>query len=138
MRTIIAIIATVALAGCGAKNLQQGGATPFGANRLADALSGRAPGAPVACLPAGRTWQSERGDGNMIAYRRGSQIYVSTFEGSGCSRVGRLGYALVTRARGPGMCRGDIAWVMHTGTREIVGSCVLGPFIPYNALRSWH
>lgn len=137
MRTIIAIIVTAALAGCGPKSLQQAGTAPFGANRLADTLSGRAAGSPVACLPAGGTWQSERGEGNAIAYRRGSQIYLGTFEGSGCSRYGRLGYALVTKVRGPGICRGDIAWIMHTGTREIVGSCVIGPFVPYHLVSKW-
>ena len=83
-------------------------------------------------------WSSEPLDNGAMAFRRGSQIYVSTFEGGGCDRVGSLGYALVTRPRGGSMCSGDFAKVMDTSTGMIVGSCSLGSFVPYSKMRRSH
>ncbi len=137
MRTMVPIILTATLAACSpTANLQQAGTAPMGTNRLADMLSGRAAGSAVSCLPAGRQWETASVDG-AITFRRGSQLYVGTFEGGGCRWYGRPGYALVTRHRGPGLCRGDIAWIMHSSTGEIVGSCMVGPFVPYSAVSKW-
>ena len=136
-RTIIIIVAA-ALAGCGAKSLHQSGTTPFNGRALADTLSGRGAGLPMNCLPAGRRWTSHTLDGGGIAYRSGGQIYVGTFQGgSDCSRVGRVGYTLITRPLAGGLCAGDIADVMDTSTRMIVGHCTYGPFMPYGLGQKW-
>jgi hypothetical protein len=116
--------------------LQQAGTGPFSGNRLANTLSGNAPGSPVSCLPSTHSWTSENLGGGSIAYRSGSRVYIGTFEG-GCSRHGRMGYTMVTRARGMGMCQGDIAHIVDTSTGMTVGSCVVGPFIPYDLGRKW-
>lgn len=138
MRRMILVIITAALAGCGPTSLQQSGTTPFSGSRLADTLSGRGVGLPMTCLPAGRRWTSHSLDDGGIAYRSGRQTFVGTLQGgSDCSKVGRVGYTLVTRARGGGMCAGDIAQVMDTSTRMIVAHCVYGPFIPYELGHKW-
>jgi hypothetical protein len=130
-------LAAAALAGCGFNSLQQPGANPLGAHSVADTLAGRAPGSPVSCLPSGSLWRSEVRE-HSLAFRSGNQIYVSTFEGD-CP-LGRLdlGYTLVTQQRGTGMCSGDIAKIMDPSTGQIAGICVVGPFVPYSALRNWH
>lgn len=133
MRMTVAIICAAALAACGPRTLQQTGTGSLGANRLADALAGRAAGTPRTCLPAGPMWTSESLRDGTIAFRRGNQFYLSTFQG-GCSQLGRPGYALVTTVRGPGMCSGDIARIMDTSTGMVVGHCVLGPFVPYRPM----
>lgn len=136
MRSIIVTILTAALAGCGPMGLQQAETTRFSGNRLANTLAGRAAGLPLTCLPASRQWSSETLDGGGIAYRSGRQIYVGTFEG-GCSQYGQPGYVLVTKVRGStGMCQGDIARIMNS-SGMIVGSCVVGPFIPYGLGSKW-
>jgi hypothetical protein len=137
MRTILVTIVAAALAGCGPMGLQQVGSTPFSGNRLADTLSGKGAGMPLSCLPAGRHWQSQSLDGGGIAYRSGRQAYVQTFEG-GCSQYDQPGTVLVTKVRGNGgMCQGDFAQIIDTSSGMNVGTCVIGPFIPYELGRKF-
>ena len=138
MRTTIVTILAAVLAGCGGPmGLHQAGTTTIGGKRLADALTGRAAGSPLSCLPSGRHWTNQASVDGGIAFTSGRQTYVATF-GHGCRQLGRPGTALVTRSRGRGMCQGDIAPIVDTSTGITVGSCVIGPFIPYNLGRKWH
>ena len=137
MRAIIFTIVAAALAGCGPSSLHQTGTSPMGGTRLADALAGRAAGSPLSCLPIVQGWRAEPVEGSALAFRSGSRRYVSSFRG-GCPQAGRHGYAVVTTDRGHGLCSGDHAKVVDTSTGMIVDQCIVGPFIPYEALGKWN
>ena len=139
MRRSIPILLAIALAGCGAlapHGLQNSGTTSIGSNRIVDTLTGRGAGSPVACIGSGLSLNTASAGEGTLAFRRGGQTYVSSFEGS-CSAANRPGYVLVTEDRGRGLCQGDIVRFVDTSTGMVAGSCVMGPFVPISALRRW-
>lgn len=96
-------------------------------------IAGKAAGAPVSCVR--RSADMVVIDDNLVAYRAGSKVYVNEFRGGSCNRLGSGFYALVTRSSGGGLCSGDIAQVMDLSTGTTLGSCALGDFVPYAAVR---
>lgn len=98
----------------------------------AQLLEGKVAGPTTSCLPSYNANDMRVIDDNTVVFRRsGNQVYVAHLEG-GCPNLGRGGYAMVTRqVGGMGLCRGDIAQVVDTGTGMSVGSCVIGGFTPY-------
>ena len=131
MRGMSLLLMTAALAGCSATT-----AEPRTAEQQAHfdkLVSGKVAGPPVNCLPSYRSRDNMVIiDDNTLVFRDGSRrAYVNNLQG-GCSNLGRGHYALVTRQfGGSGMCRGDIAEVADLVSGTVVGSCVLGDFVPY-------
>jgi hypothetical protein len=94
-------------------------------------LAGRVAGPPVTCIPRYPSQETDVISENTLAIKQGAVVYVSQFRGD-CNRAGEPGYALVFRSTTmSGPCENDIAQVVDTGGRFPVGSCVLGPFVPY-------
>lgn len=89
-------------------------------------------GPPVSCLPSWNTNDMSIIDGRTIAFRVGTGTVNVVNLGDGCGMMGVGGYALKTNSfGGQGLCAGDIAQVVDTMNRTTVGSCVIGPIIPY-------
>jgi hypothetical protein len=95
-------------------------------------IAGKVAGAPISCLPSYRANDMVKIDDQTIAFRDGrSRVYVAHMRGS-CTNLTSSPYALVTRSfTSFGLCNGDIARVVDTGSHVTVGSCAFGDFIPY-------
>jgi hypothetical protein len=106
--------------------------TPQAEAHLQQLLTGRVPGPPVSCLPDYRSNDMVVIDDSTVLFRDGRTVYRNDFQGGACNHLCSAFYALLTRRfGGVGLCRGDIAQVIDTGTGMTVGSCVVGDFIPY-------
>lgn len=89
-------------------------------------------GPPVSCLPSWNANDMSIIDGQTIAFRVGTGTVNVVTLGDGCSQLGIGTYALKTNSfGGTGLCTGDIAQVVDTINRMTVGSCVIGPIVPY-------
>lgn len=88
-------------------------------------------GPPVSCLPTWNTNDMSIIDGQTIAFRQGTGLVNVVTLGPGCEALSVGGYALQTRQFGQGLCSGDIAQVVDTLNRVTMGSCVIGPIVPY-------
>jgi hypothetical protein len=99
-------------------------------------IAGKVAGPPQHCLPSFNQNDMTVIDESTIAYRQGSsRVYVNHLK-QGCPGLGNASTALVTRSiSSSDTCRGDIARVLDTSSRMIVGSCVFGDFIPYTKPR---
>jgi hypothetical protein len=138
MRTITVTILAVALMGCGGPgvtSLQHATSTPMGGNRIANALTGMAPGSPRSCLPTGR-WTTETLGGGALAFRDGSQLFIGSFVG-GCPQSEQPGVVLVSKGMGPSACEGDFVQAVDASSGQTYGHCVMGPFIPYQLGRKF-
>lgn len=95
-------------------------------------IDGKVAGQPTNCLPSYNADDMRVIDDNTLVFRQsGNRVYVANLQG-GCPYLGRGGYAMVTRQVGTGgLCRGDIAQVVDTGSGISVASCVFGDFTPY-------
>jgi hypothetical protein len=134
MRTLItaALLAT-SLAGCTASNAEQGQRSLKSQQTLDRYLAGRVAGKPQSCLPYFRSDDMIVVDEHTILFRDGPNRVWRNDPLGGCSSLGRPGTALVTRSvGGTGLCRGEIANVVDTANRFVVGSCSLGDFVPYS------
>lgn len=101
---------------------------------LARLLAGKTAGAPISCLPSYNSNDMQVIDGRNVAFRLGSQRVFIMHLSPGCGLLGSGNYALFTQQFGGlGMCRGDIARVLDTTTRNIVGSCGIEQIVPYSA-----
>ena len=104
------------------------------AGKLAKALAGRAPGAPVSCIGNSRGSDMQVIDDNTILFREGGTVYVQKPSG-GCHGLGN-GYTLVTRMAGTNrLCRGQIGEVVYRVSGFTYSSCVFGDFVPYRKAR---
>lgn len=111
--------------------------TPQAEAHLQQLLSGRIPAPPLACLADYRSNDMVVIDDSTVLFRDGRTVYRNDFQGGTCNHLGSGFYALLTRrVGGIGLCRGDIAEVIDTGTGMTVGSCVIGDFVPYTKPRS--
>lgn len=134
MRSVYLLLLTVALGACSTG--PQPGRSAQAQAHLQMLLAGKSPGKPVACLPQYRANDMVVIDDNTVAYHSGRTVFVNNIQGGACSQLGGGFYALVTKSiGGAGLCRGDIARVLDTSNGSIVGSCVLGDFVPYTAPR---
>ena len=101
------------------------------------ALQGKAPEAPISCLPHYNSGDMKTIDDSTILFRQGSSRAWVAHMQTPCTGLDTGHYALVTRQYGGmGMCRGDIAEVVDTLNRFPMGSCVFGDFVPYVRARS--
>ena len=95
-------------------------------------IEGKVAGPTASCLSPFNSNDMRVIDDNTVVFRQSaSRVYVAHLQG-GCPYLGRGGYAMVTRqVGGNGLCRGDIASVVDTGSGMSVGSCVFSGFTPY-------
>ena len=95
-------------------------------------IDGKVAGQTANCLPPYNAGDMRVIDDNTVVFRQSaSRVYVANLQG-GCPYLGRGGYAMVTRqVGGSGLCRGDIAQVVDTGSGMSVASCVFDGFTPY-------
>nr|WP_294171034.1 hypothetical protein [uncultured Sphingomonas sp.] len=137
MRALItAAIVTATLTGCAVSNTQQGQRSLRAQQTLDRYLVGKAAGTPRSCLPSYRSQDMIVVDDQTILFRDGSNRIWRNDPAGGCSGLGRPGTALVTRSfGGTGLCRGEIATVVDTGSGFTVGSCSLGDFVPFEGPR---
>ena len=106
-----------------------------GQHEFQQLIAGKVAGAPLRCLPSYNQNDMTVIDEQTIAYRQGNRVYINHMQ-HGCANLGSGSTALVTHSFGPSeTCRGDIARVLDTGSRMIVGSCVFGDFTPYTVPR---
>jgi len=131
LRLLAAVPVAVLIAGCAAQPMGPD-RDARGQARLAQALAGKVAGRPVSCLPHYRSNDMDVIDSDTILFRDGSTTYVQNTNG-GCYPSGTsVGYTLVTKTiGGGGLCRGDIATVIDTGSRFFAGSCSFNDFVPY-------
>jgi Family of unknown function (DUF6491) len=131
MRSIALLIAGAGLAACST--------APDPVTRSAQGqaeydmiLAGKVAGTPIDCLPRFDSNDMRAIDDQTAIFRvNPSKAYVTHFNGQ-CNNLGDPGYALVTKQAGSSnLCRGDIAQMIQTSTGVIVGSCVIGSFVPY-------
>lgn len=100
------------------------------AGKLAKALAGRAPGAPVSCISNRRGSDMQVIDDSTILFREGGTVYLQKPAG-GCHGLA-TGYSLVTRMSGTNrLCRGQIGEVVDRVSGFTYSSCVFGDFVPY-------
>ncbi|MEO8546794.1 MAG: hypothetical protein ABI422_00360 [Sphingomicrobium sp.] len=124
------LLLTAALGACSTG--PQPGRSAKAEAHLQQLLAGKVAGPPVSCLPHYRANDMVVVDDNTIVFRDGRTIYRNDFNGGTCSQLGGGFYALLTRQfGGTGLCRGDIAEVVDTSNGFVVGSCVMGDFVPY-------
>jgi hypothetical protein len=127
MKQALLLLSLTLAAGCTA----EGAVAPSesGGARLAAALEGRTPGAPMNCVSQLNLRSSRSaGEEAIIFDGPGGTIYVNR-PPAGCPSL--EGRAMVTRSTSSQLCRGDIVTVIDTATGTEYGSCGLGEFVPY-------
>ena len=102
---------------------------PRDAARLARALAGRTPGAPLRCVDRARLADMESHGSTILYGGTGRRLFRNDTVGN-CAGLGR-GDILVTRSFGSELCAGDIATTVNPSSGVLSGSCSLGPFVPY-------
>lgn len=106
--------------------------SPSGQRAFESLLSGKIAGPPISCLPSYNANDMSVIDGRTVAFRVGTGTVYMMQLGDGCGLLGSGNYALLTRPfGGSGNCSGDIAQVVDTMNRQTVGSCTIGPIVPY-------
>ncbi|WP_419808745.1 hypothetical protein [Sphingomonas sp.] len=96
-------------------------------------LAGLTPGQPQSCIEQTRTRDS-RGFGDTIVYSGPGDVRYVTRTSGGCEQYGSNGY-IVTRTPSTSLCRGDIATVVDRSSRQQIGACSFGDFVPYSRAR---
>ncbi|WP_309661101.1 hypothetical protein [Sphingomonas sp.] len=130
MRSLSLLILTVAIGGCAP--VQPVERSPQADAHLQSLLAGRTASPPISCLSDYRSNDMVVIDDSTVLFRDGRTVYRNDFQGGSCNHLGSGFFALLTRRTGGiGLCRGDIAEVIDTGTGMTVGSCVIGDFVPY-------
>jgi hypothetical protein len=131
VRAVLLLLAGAALASCSTGPAQPTRSAE-GQRQFEQLVAGKVAGAPVQCLQSYNQNDMVVIDEQTIAYRQGSsRVFINHLE-HGCPGLGSGSTVLVTRSFGTNAtCRGDIAQVVDTSSRMMVGSCVFGDFIPY-------
>ena len=101
------------------------------AGKLAKALDGLTPGAPVSCLPRDRVTQV-KGYNNTILYIQGKNRVWRNDTNGGCEGLGKRDDVMVTRTNNGAYCRGDIVETRSRAGGMFTGVCSLGQFTPYS------
>jgi hypothetical protein len=130
MRTVSLLLVAAAVTGC--TTSEPMARTAKAEAHLDQLLAGREAGPAVDCVSTFRADDMITIDDNTVVFKEGSKLYRNDFQDSSCSGLGSGHYALVTRQyNGTRLCRGDIAKVQDVSNGTVVGSCVLGDFVPY-------
>ena len=131
MRYLALPLIALAISSCTDAPPQPMAMAPADQSRLAALTAGKVAGPPVSCLPTYRSDDMIVIDENVIAFRDSpKRVYINNMRG-GCLGIDGGRNALVTRNPTGRLCSGDIAQVLDTASRAIMGSCVFGDFVPY-------
>lgn len=131
MRSFIPLIALGAIAGCTTAPPPPPGPDPQAQMRLNQILAGKVAGAPQSCLANWRAQNMVVIDDNTIVFRESSARVWVQKPRNPCDRLSNPSYALVTRTITNQLCSGDIAQVVDPSANIMVGTCVIGDFVPY-------
>lgn len=134
--------ATLAIASCSILLAASTGAparsdtpAPEAAAKLAKALAGRTPGAPVGCINNFRDTDMTIIDDQTILFKEAGTVYLQRPQ-SRCDGLDRSHYTLVTRLHGSNrLCSGQIGDIVDPVSGAFTGSCVFSEFIPYRKTR---
>lgn len=129
MRGMFLLVLAAALGACSTG--PQPGHSPQAERDLQRLLAGKVPGKPLACLSDFQTKDLVVIDDHTILYRDGRTIYRNDFRDGACSNLSSGFHALVTKRFGGDLCNGDFAQVVDTTNGFMVGSCLMGDFVPY-------
>lgn len=102
--------------------------------QLTKLLAGRVAGKPTNCITLSGTQSSQIIDGKAIVYRVGSRLYVNTPR-SGAESLNDDDI-LVTRTIGSQLCSIDTVNLIDRGSRFQRGFVILGPFVPYERIKT--
>ncbi|WP_380788213.1 hypothetical protein [Sphingomonas sp. R86521] len=102
--------------------------------QLTKLLAGRVAGKPTNCITLSGTQSSQIIDGKAIVYRVGSRLYVNTPR-SGAESLNDDDI-LVTRTIGSQLCSIDTVNLIDRGSRFQRGFVILGPFVPYERVKT--
>jgi hypothetical protein len=140
MRTVIALLIAVLVAGCAHSGGAKGSAAAQAQAAedeagLAAELSGKIAGPAQDCISEpGLGSNKFYGKGVLVFHTHtGGVVYVNRLRGE-CAGV-VFGRAVKIKNPTPRLCRGDIVTVVEPGSGTEVGSCVLGEFTPYRPAR---
>ena len=101
--------------------------------KLQARLKDRVAGEPVSCVPVSSRTTTSVVDRNAIIVSRGQQTYYVNFPGCSTLREDR---ALVIDGDQRRICQGDAMLIMNLESGITYGSCEMGPFIPYERVKS--
>lgn len=98
--------------------------------RLANYIGARTAGAPQRCIPAHSGMQIEA-VGDQIVARWGGRVWVNQVQGS-CRQADSMSAYLVTEPDPGGQYCQNSTWrVVSSSGGMTMGSCMLGPWVPY-------
>jgi hypothetical protein len=132
MRKLTFILAGAALASCTTAPTNSAN-NAYAQQQLAALLAGKVAGPPVDCLPQYQSNMSSTITPQAIAFTANpSRVYVNNIAGTGCGGLSDPTYTLVTTSHGTsGLCRGDAVKIIDRQAGTMMGSCLLGSFVPY-------
>lgn len=132
MRSVMSLLIATSVVACAAPPPAQTAALSAKQQaRLSQQLSGKVAGRPQSCLPSWRTHDMVVIDDQTLIFRESpGRVWLQKPQNP-CNLLSAGPYALVTRTSTSALCQGDIGQVLDTLSKTNVGSCVMGPFIPY-------
>jgi hypothetical protein len=101
------------------------------ARTVAWLLNGKVPLAPQNCLSSYNANDMTVIDSQTIAFREGGYRTSVVHLGPGCGALANGGILVTKSSIGGSLCRGDIAQVLESGARMMIGSCTIGEVVPY-------
>jgi hypothetical protein len=139
MRSLL-LVAVAVLAGCSTPAEQAQNQARYEARseaKLQQYLAGKVQGKAQECLTSFRSQDMIRIDDDTVLFRDGGRRFYRNELNGSCNGLGNSHYAMVTRTVGGAgrLCRGDIARMVDVGSGTLVGSCVIGEFVPYTSPR---
>jgi hypothetical protein len=131
VRSAIALITGLALAGCAAAGTNKAGGED-GAElsaRLAGATFGRAPGQPVSCVEVAQlTGNRALGRPLLLFEARDGRLYANRVQS--CPNL-RYGYSVRLKTVSARLCRGHQVEILDTRGAVVPGTCTIGDFLTY-------
>lgn len=129
-RTHLLAASLLTLAGCNTGPYPPSVPTPDEQRRLADFIGGRTAGPPMRCISAASGMQI-RAIGDKIVANWGGRRWVNNVQGS-CRMADNSNNILRTESNAVGQyCENETFRVISTSGGLTMGSCMLGPWIPY-------
>ena len=135
MRSIPLLCLAATLGACAASP-QPTMISPAAQLKLDSLVAGRVAGQSLSCVPRQVSNDMSIIDGRSVGFGSGRSTAYLMQLSEGCELLAGGRYAMVTRQYGgSGLCSGDIVQVSDIMNRMTVGSCTIGPIIPYARIR---
>lgn len=127
---ILAAAAAAPLAACNTAPYQPLPPTPYEQQRLASFIGNRMAGPPTRCIPYYSGMQIEA-IGDQIVAKWGGRVWVNHAQGS-CRMADSANNFLVSESDPAGQyCENSTFKVVSNSGGMVMGSCMLGPWVPY-------